>query len=457
VTWNSIRPWLATVFRLVIGVLWLWSGIAKMHSPRLFTYTVRAYDTTPEWLSKAFGYGLGTLAICLGVLLIIGTLVRWSALLSALLYAAFAIGLIQASARGLRLSWGAFNDGGLTQGPTHYPLEILAVIVLLLAAVFLVLWPFSRISLDEYLTRHDYVEPPSAKRMRTDQGMRKYRAEVEQKTRQARIRDRYLTVSLAVVVVLIAAIGVGVQSGRAQLSSATGDPGTPNASSKYGVVYGKVAAARVDIYEDFSCVQCQAFYQAVESTLEADVKANKAQVHYYSVAFLDTKATDDWSSRAANAAYCVADDGVDDFVKYHDVLFGKNSAGKAVQPPIGGPAPVAGDLANYGKQIGLSSTQLTTLTTCISSDQHGALVQALTDRVSKQGVNAIPTVKVNGKKLSSLTLAALNSAISGAAVKGPKPSPSPTPKPSPSATSSTSAKPSGSAQTSPTAAGSPAS
>ncbi len=44
---------------------------------------MRAYDATPEWLSKAIGYGLPVLELSLGVLLILGIAVRMAAIVSA--------------------------------------------------------------------------------------------------------------------------------------------------------------------------------------------------------------------------------------------------------------------------------------------------------------------------------------------------------------------------------------
>ncbi len=103
VDWYRLRPWLGTLVRLVLGVVWLWAGWAKLRSPRTFVQAVRAYDATPEWLSKAIGYGLPVLEVCLGVLLIVGVVVRMAAAVSGVLLVVFLIGIIQAAARGIKL------------------------------------------------------------------------------------------------------------------------------------------------------------------------------------------------------------------------------------------------------------------------------------------------------------------------------------------------------------------
>jgi hypothetical protein len=93
----------------------------------------------------------------------------------------------------------------------------------------------------------------------------------------------------------------------------------------------------------------------------------------------------------------------------------------------------------YAGQAGLTKAQVTTVTTCIDTKQHAALVTAITDNSSKRGVNSTPTVWVNGKAVSA-TLSAVMSAIAAADAKGPAPSPSKTPTPTPSKSATTSPK-----------------
>lgn len=427
--WNSLRPWLGTVIRLVLGVIMLWAGWAKLNDPRHFVQTIRAYDATPEWLAKAIGYGLPVLEVCLGVLLIVGVATRLSAIVCGALFVVFLIGLVQAAARDIKLECGCFGGGGATAGATHYTLDILRDVGLIVLAAYLVLWPRTRISIDEFLARNDYVEQPSAKRMRSDKGQRKYNSMVEARLKEARERTMYLDASLAIVVVLVSIIGIGVQSGRAKIA---GDLTAKNASVGNGVVFGKKASATVDVYEDFQCPVCQAFEQSVGTALEADVRANKAQVRYHPLSFLDANSNGTrYSSRAANAALCAADVSVDAFVKFHDVLFKST-----VQPKEGSNGRTNAQLATYAQQAGLNSTQLGTFTSCVQSEQHKALVEAITENASKRGVTGTPMVLVNGKKLKDNTLAGLTAAIAAADAKGPAPAPSPTSSPSGSSSAS---------------------
>jgi protein-disulfide isomerase/uncharacterized membrane protein YphA (DoxX/SURF4 family) len=443
--WQKIKPWLGTVIRVVLGVLWLWASLHKLHDPRAFVQTVRAYDATPEWLSKAIGFGLPVLEVSLAVLLIFGIAVRLAAATSAVLFVIFLIGLIQASARGLKLSCGCFGGGGQTDGNTSYFLDTVRDLGLLVLALYLIAWSMTALSVEQFMARNDVVVVPSAKRLRDPQGRRKYEAELAEVETRARSRAVYVNGSLALIIVLIIVVGIGVQSGRAKIK---GTITATNASVTNGVVWGKKAAATVDVYEDFACPFCLKFEQAVSSSLDASVRANRAQLRIHPISILDGNSPNQYSTRAANAALCASDISTDAFITYHNLLYG-SPGGKQWQPKEGKAGPTNNNLITLAKNYAkFTATQVTTFTTCVNTSEHKALVEALTENSSKRGITGTPTIYVNGKKLGSATLAALTAAITAADAKGPAPSPSPTPSPSPSvspsASASTSPKPSAS-------------
>jgi protein-disulfide isomerase len=438
VRWETARPWLATVVRIGLGAIWIWASMSKLSSPRTFVQAVRAYDASPEWLSRAIGYGLPVLEFGIGVLLILGVAVRLSAIMSAVLFAVFLIGLVQAAARGLQLSCGCFGGGGNTL-QTQYTLDILRDIGLLIVAVFLALWSFTYFSVESYLARHDYVEPPSAKRMRSEGGRRKYNAVLEQKRKAARERAMWLNGSIAAVVVLVSVIGIGVQSSRAKIQ---GSLTATNASVANGVVWGKPAAATVVLYEDFQCPNCRNLEQTLQKSLDADGRANRAQPHFYPIAILDSPSSNNnYSSRAANAALCASDVSTNFFVAYHNYLFRPS-----IQPAEGSGGRTNAQLITYATAAGLPKNSVSTFGACVNAQTHKALVQAMTENASKNGINSTPTVKVNGKTISN-TLPAYQAAVAAALAHGPKPNPSSTPSatPSASASASVSATPSSSA------------
>lgn len=428
--WPRIRPWLGTVARLLLGAIWIWAALSKLSDPRLFVQDVRAYDATPEWLSKGIGYGLPVLELCLGVVLLLGVIVRIAAAASALLLLVFLIGLVQASARGISLKCGCFGRGGTTDGSTSYLLDVLRDVGLLIAAVYLVIWSVTRFSIEEYLARHDHVVAPSAKRMRTPEGRKRHEAQVAKARATAKSRDMYVNAAVAMVLVLVSVIGLGVQAGRARIGNLVA---ATNASAANGVVFGKQAAATVDVYEDFGCPICLQFEQDTRAKLEADVRANRAQVRYHPISILDAGSPNQYSTRAADAALCVSDVGIEQFLRYHDILYGKDSAGIQVQPKEGTAGPGASKLIALARQAKLSTSQITSFSDCVTAEKYKPLVEQMTEKASERGVSGTPTVYVNGKKLGGNDAATLFAAIA-AADKGhtPVPSKTPTPTPTPS-------------------------
>ena len=90
------------------------------------------------------------------------------------------------------------------------------------------------------------------------------------------------------------------------------------------------APVTVDLYEDFQCPNCKAFEDETGETLAQLVADGTVQAHYHGMAFLDTSANDQYSTRALNAAAVVVDAaGPDAFQTFHDLLF-------ANQPDEGG-------------------------------------------------------------------------------------------------------------------------
>jgi protein-disulfide isomerase len=271
--------------------------------------------------------------------------------------------------------------------------------------------------------------------MRTAEGARKYQAMVDSRRKQARDRALYVNSSLGIVVALICVISIGVQAGRAKVAITTNPT---NATVANGVVWGEKAAATVDVFEDFQCPHCLDFEQSTHTVLEADVRANKAQVRYHTMAFLDSASNgNNYSTRAANAALCMSDVSTDDFVAFHDILFSS-----AVQPKEGSNGRTNADFATYAQQAGLkpATSELATFNSCVTGQTYKPVVESITENASKRGVNATPTVMVNGKTLANPTLQSLEAAIAAADAKGPAPTPSKTPSPTPTSPS-TSATP----------------
>ena len=433
------------VVRVVLAVAWGWAALAKIGDPRRFVQVVRAYDATPEWLSKAIGYGLPTLELVLAILLLIGLITRYAAIVSAALLVVFLVGIVQAAARGLEIQCGCFGGGGGPSTSTTYTLDIVRDLAMLALSAFLIRWPLTARSVDEAIINSERVPELTPKQARSEKNVRRYRAAVAAAETELRYKQRYIAAGSAAVVLLVTLIGAGVQGSRAAIPS---DVGTTYANSATGVKVGnQQAPVLVDLYEDFQCPDCNSLEQSgLATALAAKVKATNIKVNYHVMSFLDSLSNgNEYSSRAANAAYCAADQGPEAFVKFHDILFGKNSSGGNNQPAENSNGRPDSQLIAWGKDAGITSAAFST---CVTSNEHKDLVAGVTEAASKRGVNETPAVFVDGKRVggsddSVVTVAQIDSAISAALAKAKSTAaPSPTPTPSPTASSRAPSSPS---------------
>ncbi|MGI8667731.1 MAG: DsbA family protein [Jatrophihabitans sp.] len=438
--------WAGLVVRVVLAAVWAWASLSKIGDPRTFVRAVRAYDATPEWLSKAIGYGLPMLELTLAVLLLVGLIVRYAAAVSAVLLVVFTIGIIQASARGIKIGCGCFGGGGQSSS-TAYTLDVLRDLGLLVLAAFLILWPLTKLSVDEWIIRSEAVPVLTGKQAKLEKNQRRYRTAMAAAEVELRHKQRYIAGGTAVVVVLVSFIAIGVQGNRAKISP-TAD--TANATAAGGVMVGnKQSPVLVDIYEDFQCPICNNLEQSgLTKDFDAKVKATTIKVNYHVMSFLDSSSNGNkYSSRAANAGYCAADQSPDAFPKFHDILYGKNADGQNNQPAENSSGKPDSQLIDWGKQAGITSADFST---CVTSDSHQDLVAGVTDAASKRGVNGTPTMYVDNKLVgskngSSPTLAEIDAAIQTALSQAKSTAaPSPTATPSTSGADGTSASPSAS-------------
>ena len=97
--------------RLILGVVLIWAGAAKVTSPAVSARAVRAFQILPYDFAGYVGYGLPLLEILIGLLLVIGLFTRISAAVGGLLMLAFIIGIASAWARGLTIDCGCFGGG----------------------------------------------------------------------------------------------------------------------------------------------------------------------------------------------------------------------------------------------------------------------------------------------------------------------------------------------------------
>jgi uncharacterized membrane protein YphA (DoxX/SURF4 family) len=143
---------LGLALRLVVGGVWIVAGALKLPDPAESVRAVRAYQLLPEAVVPAIGYALPVLEVVVGLCLVLGVLVRVNAVVSAVLFAAFVVGISAAWARGLQIDCGCFGGGGYEAGASEkYPAEIARDVALLLASAYLAWRPRTAYAVDSLL------------------------------------------------------------------------------------------------------------------------------------------------------------------------------------------------------------------------------------------------------------------------------------------------------------------
>jgi protein-disulfide isomerase len=166
-------------------------------------------------------------------------------------------------------------------------------------------------------------------------------------------------------------------------------PQTWKATIKLNTMGDSNAKVKVDVWEDFQCPACKHYSELIEPKVLQDyVEAGKAfyTVHYFP--FLDQGTTGLESHKAANAAYCAAEQG--DFWEYHEMLFA-NWQGENV-----GSFTEARLLA-MGSALRLD---MSTFTACVQGNTYASQIEQDMQAGSTLGVQGTPSVFVNGTLLT---------------------------------------------------------
>jgi uncharacterized membrane protein YphA (DoxX/SURF4 family) len=147
-----VKEWLGTVARLVTGGVWIWAALLKLPNPDESVLAVRAYQLLPGDTATTVGHLLPVLELVVGLCLVLGLLTRGAAVVSALLFAAFIIGIGSVWARGITIDCGCFGGGGYdANAADRYPWEIARDVGLLLMSAYLVWQGRTRLALDNLL------------------------------------------------------------------------------------------------------------------------------------------------------------------------------------------------------------------------------------------------------------------------------------------------------------------
>ena len=199
----------------------------------------------------------------------------------------------------------------------------------------------------------------------------------------------------AAAVVIVLVIGGVVWFANNQATS----PGTVPQSSAVNADTGAIAVGSgsqtVDTYIDFMCPICNSFEQAYGSTLQQLVDDGTITLNIHPISILDAQSQGtQYSTRAANAAYCVAVDDPANVSAFVTAMY-------AQQPTEGTSGLDDATLATIAKNAGASDA----VSSCITDGTYTKFVTAITKKTPSQTGSGIatPTIAINGTVLVNQT------------------------------------------------------
>ncbi len=178
-------------------------------------------------------------------------------------------------------------------------------------------------------------------------------------------------------------IGVGLQAFTAD--------NTPTADAAEDV-------PEIIIYQDYQCPICQAFDVPNSAQIRSWVDTGAATVEFRPLSFLDRASLNEYSSRAANAAFCVANFEPDSYFDFNEIAM-------INQPAEGGEGPSDDEIFGWAEEAGAGSDEVKG---CIQNKSFEDYLFQQTQTVLSAphggvSVTGTPTILVNGVQYSWAT------------------------------------------------------
>ena len=154
----------------------------------------------------------------------------------------------------------------------------------------------------------------------------------------------------------------------------------------------------IQIYVDYQCPICQAFDVPNSAQMRSWADVGAATIEIRPISFLDRASLNEYSSRAANSAFCVANFEPDSFFDFHELLM-------LNQPEEGTSGHDDDQLFAYAEESGAGTEEIKG---CIQAKSFGDYTEQHTQRVLSEpqdgvSVSGTPTILVNGNQYTWAT------------------------------------------------------
>lgn len=208
----------------------------------------------------------------------------------------------------------------------------------------------------------------------------------------------WVTAGVVVALVLVAVLVVTLNNAGTPKPLPT-DAVTPSASNidaETGAILVGDGEDRLDTYIDFMCPICNQFEQLYGPEIEALVDDGTITLGIHPISILDGQSQGtQFSTRAANAAYCVAAEDADASLPFLQAMF-------ANQPREGTRGLTNSEILEIAGGVGVTG-----IDACVNDGTYAGYVTEMTPETpiqpGSQGIGT-PTVAVNGEVISNSQL-----------------------------------------------------
>jgi protein-disulfide isomerase len=205
-----------------------------------------------------------------------------------------------------------------------------------------------------------------------------------------------VSVVVVIALVVVAVVVISLNNGGDPEPGQT--PSASNIESETGAILVGDGANRLDTYIDFMCPICSRFEQEFGPAIDALVADGEVTHGIHPIAILDNRSQGtEFSTRAANAMYCVAVADAAASVPFMNAMFAR-------QPAEGTPGLSNGQILEIAASVGVEG-----IDACVEDGVYADYVTAMTEETPVQpGAGGIgtPTIAVNGEAISNSTIPA---------------------------------------------------
>jgi protein-disulfide isomerase len=205
----------------------------------------------------------------------------------------------------------------------------------------------------------------------------------------------WISVAVVVVLVLVAVFVVSLNNtGSTPAPSET--PEASNIEADTGAILVGDGENRLDTFIDFMCPVCNQFEQVYGEEIQGLVDDGSITHGIHPISILDRYSQGtEYSTRAANAMYCVAVADADAAVPFMNALF-------ANQPAEGSTGLTDAELLEIAELAGVTG-----IDSCVNDGYYAGYVAEMTENTPVQpgaGGVGTPTIAVNGEAIANRDL-----------------------------------------------------